>query len=316
MNCAQHTDTAAVSYCCNCGKALCAVCRREVQGAIFCEPCLAARIRSGGRSGTSPRAPEGASPELALFLGFIPGVGAFYNGQFLKGFVHVIVLCMLIFLSDHGMRALAGLMIAAWFFYMVFDAYTTAKARRYGLPIPDPIGLNALLEERDGSLGQRLEHAGQRFGANVEQVAQHIGQHWRQSGGATPGGTAASPDAESGCTDPGNVTPNREPSATPSAPPPSQATAPNAYPAGAAQSEAKGTYHAGPEGTYYSPPGYIPPPQSSRSPIGALLLIGLGILLLLSNLGWFSTYWIERYWPVILIAMGLWLFIRRRRSVR
>ena len=82
------------------------------------------------RSYAPPRAPEEASPGLALFLGFIPGVGAFYNGQFLKGFVHVIVMTTLIWLSDHGMGAFAGLLIAAWFFYMVFDAYTTAKARR------------------------------------------------------------------------------------------------------------------------------------------------------------------------------------------
>jgi hypothetical protein len=299
MNCAQHTDTEAVSYCCNCGKALCAVCKREVQGAIFCEPCLAARIRSGGRSGASPRAPEDASPELALFLGFIPGVGAFYNGQFLKGFVHVIVLCMLIFLSDHGMRALAGLMIAAWFFYMVFDAYTTAKARRYGLPIPDPIGLNALLEEHDGTFGQRLEQAGHRFGANVEQAAQHIGQHWRQSGGATPGGT---------------VPPNANSSDSQSPPLPPDAAS-NAASGASSHAEAKGTYYSGPEGTYYAPPGYIPP-KPERSPVGAVLLIAAGVLFLLSNLGWFSFSWIDRYWPVILIAAGLWLFIRRRRSTR
>ena len=98
MNCAQHTDTAAVAYCRSCGKALCEACKRDVQGTIYCEPCLAARIHPGAggnfrrrsqRGLWPPRAPEDASPGLALFLGFIPGVGAFYNGQFLKGFVHV-----------------------------------------------------------------------------------------------------------------------------------------------------------------------------------------------------------------------------------
>ena len=49
MNCAQHTDTAAVAYCRTCGKALCEVCKRDVQGTIFCEPCLAARIHPGER---------------------------------------------------------------------------------------------------------------------------------------------------------------------------------------------------------------------------------------------------------------------------
>jgi len=314
MNCAQHTDAAVAAYCCSCGKALCAVCKRDVQGAIFCESCLAARIHPG------PRAPEDASPELALFLGFIPGVGAFYNGQFLKGFVHVIVLSTLIFLSDHGMGALTGLLIAAWFFYMVFDAYTTAKARRYGLPIPDPIGLNAVLEGREGTVRQRVEQAGERLGANVERAAQTIGQHWRQAGGATPGETASDVAA-------GDAAPNANQAANPGAPPPSpdspnarpsvnSNTAPSAGPGSAARVGAQGTYYSEPQGAYYAAPGYVAPQEPERSPVGALVLIGLGVLFLLSNLGWFSFYWIRHYWPVILIATGLWLFIRRQRGAR
>jgi len=31
-------------------------------------------------------------------------VGAFYNGQFLKGFAHVIIFATLIWMSDHGME--------------------------------------------------------------------------------------------------------------------------------------------------------------------------------------------------------------------
>src|SRR5476651_67477 len=175
MNCAQHTDTAAVAYCRNCGKALCEVCKRDVQGTIFCESCLAARINPGasGNFGAAagnygagggyapPRGPEDASPGLALCLGFIPGVGAFYNGQFLKGFVHVIVFSTLIWMSDHGMGGFAGILIPAWVFYMVFDAWSTAKARRYGLPIPDPLGLNSILEGREGTFRQRVEQAGE-----------------------------------------------------------------------------------------------------------------------------------------------------------
>jgi len=50
MNCAQHTDTAAVAYCRTCGKALCESCKRDVQGTIFCDPCLAARVHGGANS--------------------------------------------------------------------------------------------------------------------------------------------------------------------------------------------------------------------------------------------------------------------------
>lgn len=58
------------------------------------------------------------------------------------------------------------------------------------------------------------------------------------------------------------------------------------------------------------------PKEYERSPVGAVVLIGLGVLFLLSNLGWFSFLWIRHYWPVILIILGLWLFLRRQRGAR
>ena len=99
----------------------------------------------------------------------------------------------LIWMSDHGMGGFAGLLIAAWVFYMVFDAWTTAKARRDGLPIPDPIGLNAILEGREGTFRERVEQAGERLGTHVEYAAQNIGQHWQKAGGATRRGRRRSP---------------------------------------------------------------------------------------------------------------------------
>src|SRR5207249_1866691 len=83
----------------------------------------------------------------AAVLGFIPGVGAFYNGQFAKGFIHVIVFAILIKLADSV--DIFGLFVAIWFFYMVVDAYKTAKAKQLGLPLPDPLGLNNLLGVQD-----------------------------------------------------------------------------------------------------------------------------------------------------------------------
>jgi hypothetical protein len=281
-----------------------------VQGTIFCEPCLAARVHAAGIHGTAsgnygqpasyapppPRAPEDASPGLALFLGFIPGVGAFYNGQFLKGFVHVMVFATLIWLSHNGMGAFAGILIPAWFFYMVFDAYTTAKARRHGLPTPDPLGLNAILEGREGTFRQRVEQAGERIGTRVEYAAHNVGQHWNQAGGATPGATAP------------NFAPSDTASSTASSA--SQDVNPDVPPP-------PGSY-SGPGGSYYVDPGHMEPahPEREHGPIGAVVLIGLGLLFLLANLGWFSFAWIHRLWPLVLIVIGLWLFIRRQRDRR
>ena len=51
MNCATHSDTAAVAFCRTCGKPLCNQCTRDVRGVIYCESCLAARLE-----GTAPAA--------------------------------------------------------------------------------------------------------------------------------------------------------------------------------------------------------------------------------------------------------------------
>ena len=48
-------------------------------------------------------------------------------------------------------------------------------------------------------------------------------------------------------------------------------------------------------------------------PTGAVVLIGLGVLFLLHNLGfWFLE--VDRIWPIFLIAIGAWLFAKRRMS--
>ena len=90
---------------------------------------------------TTPQPPHlvdpGASPGLAFLLGFIPGVGAIYNGQYVKGLVHVVILGILIsFVSSEdlsgNLQPLFGMMIAVWVFYMAFEAYHTAKRRQLG----------------------------------------------------------------------------------------------------------------------------------------------------------------------------------------
>ena len=84
----------------------------------------------------------GASPGLAFLLGFIPGVGAIYNGQYVKGLIHVIVLGVLISIVSNdemsgNMQPLFGMMIAVWVFYMAFEAYHTAKRRQLGQPVDE-----------------------------------------------------------------------------------------------------------------------------------------------------------------------------------
>lgn len=66
-------------------------------------------------------------------------------------------------------------------------------------------------------------------------------------------------------------------------------------------------------GTMFSP-GIEKADFTSGVPTGAVVLIGLGVLFLLHNLGiWFLE--VDRLWPITLIGLGVWLFIRRQACI-
>ncbi|MBZ5521615.1 MAG: DUF5668 domain-containing protein [Acidobacteriia bacterium] len=158
MNCAIHTETPATAYCRTCGKAMCDSCKRDVMGAIYCEPCLAARLQSGAGAPVMPvgmPVSGGPNPAVAAWLGMIPGVGAMYNGQFVKAFIHVVIFGGLIAANEHGGAAdtLFGLLTGFFWFYMVFDAYKTAKARQLGQPAPDMLGLDRMFGIQESQAG-------------------------------------------------------------------------------------------------------------------------------------------------------------------
>jgi TM2 domain-containing membrane protein YozV len=157
MNCATHNHVVAVAYCRTCGKPLCGACVRDVRGTIFCEQCLAERVASA-LPPTPPALPPGVqapptasyssgerlpSPGLAAVLGFIPGVGAMYNGQFMKGFVHVMAFVCMIWMAGRFGPIMIPVFFA-YFFYLVFDAYKTAHALELGQPLPDPFGFERM----------------------------------------------------------------------------------------------------------------------------------------------------------------------------
>jgi hypothetical protein len=143
MNCFNHTETPAIAYCRTCGKALCAECRRTAQGTIFCEEHLPETEGAPGpnvppvpgappwdwrdqasasdRAASAPPpsvAVSDVSPGLACLLGFIPGVGAIYNGQYAKGLVHAIVFGLLVSIQSSGasgdLSPLFGILIGVW----------------------------------------------------------------------------------------------------------------------------------------------------------------------------------------------------------
>jgi TM2 domain-containing membrane protein YozV len=106
---------------------------------VYCETCLANRLQ------TPMFGPQtGPSPGVGLALGFIPGVGAIYNGQIVKAMVQVLIFGSLIALNDRvgsPMNTIFGLGAAAFYFYMVIDSYQTAKAKQLGQRTPEWFGL-------------------------------------------------------------------------------------------------------------------------------------------------------------------------------
>ena len=145
MKCANHPLNDATVFCGQCGRSLCNDCKRDVGGMTYCETCLAARLHTPLPPLMGPSA--GPSPGVALALGFIPGVGAIYNGQVLKGMVQVLIFGSLIALGDrvHGpLDTIFGLGAAAFYFYMVIDSYQTAKAKQLGKPASEWFGLGDL----------------------------------------------------------------------------------------------------------------------------------------------------------------------------
>ena len=222
MNCVNHSETPASVYCRTCGKAMCDNCKRDVMGAIYCEPCLAARLHGGvaAAPGLQPvGVPSAPNPGVATMLGFIPGVGAMYNGQFARAFAHVVIFVLLIVGADNIHWGF-GFCIPVFVIYMVIDANQSAKAKQLGLAAPDPLGLDRL------------------FGTQE-----------------TPVPATAMP-------------------------PVGDTTAP-------------------------------PPPPSNNLPMGAIVLIALGVLFLLSNFGVLHFFHIIRFWPLIFIALGLWIAYQR-----
>jgi hypothetical protein len=136
MNCITHPEAAASSYCRVCGRAMCDQCKRAAGDSIYCAehipshaPAAGAEPQAAPRSATS-----GTSPALAFVLGLMPGVGAIYNAQYAKGFVHILVFGLLIRLahSESDYEPLFGMMTFGWVFYMAFEAYHTAKKRLLG----------------------------------------------------------------------------------------------------------------------------------------------------------------------------------------
>jgi TM2 domain-containing membrane protein YozV len=252
---------------------------------VLCEPCSIA-----WQSYQQPFVgvpPSGPNPAAAAVLGLIPGVGAMYNGQFFKGLIHVVIFAVLVSLAGN-VNGIFGIFIAAWVLYQSFEAYHTAQALRAGAPLPDPLGLN--------DVGNWL-NLGARPAPGQPGVGPAVPPAGTPPDGTPPASAAVPPPPDQA----GWQTPYQGSSYPGSSYPGSS------YP---------GSPYSGPN-PYAPPPGFPPPPPPPppqhwrKEPVGAVILIGLGLLFLLGKLDFFSYRFFDFTWPLMLIGLGVWLIVRR-----
>jgi hypothetical protein len=128
MKCAVHPEAEATNFCRNCGKPMCPECVRDVKGVFYCEPCLAAMVDRAHPRAHRPH--EERHPWVAFALGWIPGLGAVYNGEYTKALVFVAIFVGLVTLNSTGARQpLYGLMTGFFCMYMPIEAFITARRK-------------------------------------------------------------------------------------------------------------------------------------------------------------------------------------------
>jgi TM2 domain-containing membrane protein YozV len=134
MNCAYHPINLANARCGSCMRGLCPACDHRIKGYPYCQDCIVAGIemlRRGPRQDRQARRGE-KSPGLAALLGFVPGLGAAYNGQNIKALVHFAVIVGLWQVADLLHAPLFGIGGAVFYFYSIYDAHRSAQRQRQG----------------------------------------------------------------------------------------------------------------------------------------------------------------------------------------
>ena len=316
---------AAVAYCQQCGTGLTPSSLRQVGSGIYCEPCAIARHAQ--EAGWAPVAgspvppPNPAitepNPVLAGWLGLIPGVGAMYNGQYTKGVVHLVIFVVLLSLGDN-LNWVFYWFVWGWIFYQGFEAYHTALARRNGLPLQNPFGLNDLAERlgffsvaTSGRVPVRPVPPSPTQGYANPAPGQAAGTY---TGSVVPPFTSVPPRYRE--TASGDTSANFRAPGFPTASGPAQT-------AGIGSSTPPANFAgATPYTPTYTGDVSVPPApaglnsHTARFPGGAVWLIGLGALFLLGNI--LPSWRVDGRWlvPVLLAGIALWIGGQRVVSLR
>lgn len=171
MQCPTCVETTVTGFCRECGKGVCGTCIRMIDGVAHCAECAPAAETEAAESAETqpseaapaalppptasaapppppPPRPQQAydenapHPGLAAVLGVVPGLGAVYNGHYVKGLLHALIFGLLLAIaSSTPVGPAFAPLIALFFLYMPIEAYRTAQAMRRGETVDEMSGL-------------------------------------------------------------------------------------------------------------------------------------------------------------------------------
>jgi hypothetical protein len=330
MNCANHPDRERIAFCQNCGKPLCQECTRTVGSAVFCEPCLAARIGatmppSGGTSYSYTNPATGAQ-----FSGTEPGPGATAPGGYsyvdpasgipVNGAIppprpghNPWLAGGLGFIP--GVGAMYNEQYAKGIVHLVVFAVLISLADNhgiFGLFIAGWIFYMAIEAYHTAAARRDGHPLPNPFGLNDIGERLGFGKAWSAGHPQTPA-AAAQPMPDAGAPP---YTPPYTPPAAGFVPPANAWGAPPPPPPAYQAPGYQAGYPSGYQAGYYPPVPPMPiddPMQhaGARFPIGAIWLIVLGALFLVANSGIFHGFSGRFFVPLLLLGLAAWVFLSR-----
>ena len=180
MQCPTCLETTVTAFCRECGKGVCRECAKDYQGVPHCPECherlsmtatsAEVDLPAADLDTDVPKAappppppprparprhanPDAPHPGIAGVLGLVPGLGAVYNGQYVKGVLHALLfsMCIAIAAGTEIGPAFAPV-VAILYLYMPIEAFRTAQAMRRGEKVDEMSGLvGAIFQPKSGS---------------------------------------------------------------------------------------------------------------------------------------------------------------------
>ena len=161
MQCRSHPTKSAASTCNHCGSWICDDCTVELQGRLFCRPCLAimsqtpepaAEHYTPCSAGTSHCKFSGGLLFLFSFL-FPPGANYMYMGLMKRGLAAMCGFFLLIFIAIQTggpIQVLLWLAVPVFYLSSIFDGFNVRRRINAGEAVRDDIGdaLNGVIANK------------------------------------------------------------------------------------------------------------------------------------------------------------------------